>query len=200
VGAFCAHFYFSLGKLISLEVKTISKVIEKKVDVPVNEQIQATTVLVIGEDGQQLGEKDLQTAINMAEERGLDLVCVAQNAKPPVCKFMDYKKYRFDMQKRAREAKKAQSVVVVKEIVLSPVIGDNDFETKLRNGIKFLEEGNKLKVTLAFNRRARMINNDPTFAVLTKYLEAISDIAVVEHAPQLEGKRASAIVAPKKKK
>ena len=96
--------------------------------------------------------------------------------------------------------KRSQSVVVVKEIVLSPVIGANDFETKLRNGIKFLQEGNKLKVTLAFNRRARMINNDPTFAVLTKYLEAISDIAVVEHEATLEGKRASAIVAPKKKK
>lgn len=136
----------------------------------------------------------------MAESRGLDLVCVAPMAKPPVCKFMDYNKYRYDMQKRAREAKKAQTVVVLKEIRLTPVIGDNDFETKLRTGIKFLQEGNKLKVTLRFNRRARMINNDPSFPVLQRYLDAISEISTIEHAPTQEGISVSAVVAPKKVK
>ncbi|MFA5543665.1 MAG: translation initiation factor IF-3, partial [Bacilli bacterium] len=120
----------------------------------------------------------------------------------PVCRFMDYSKYRYEMQKKAREAKKNQKVVTIKEIRLTPVISSNDFETKLKRGIKFLEDGDKLKVTLTFNRRARMLSNNSenNFDMIVKYIEKLSDIAVVESKPTLEGRNMSAILSPKKDK
>lgn len=158
-------------------------------------------VLVIDENGQQLGEKDLDEALDLAEEAGYDLVCVAPNAKVPVCKFMDYKKFRFEQQKRARVAKKNQTVILVKEVRLTPVISDNDFETKLKAGIKFLEQGNKLKVTLKFVRRERMLNyGDPNIEVMNRYIERLQDIATVESKPVLEGKNVTAMLAKKKAK
>ena len=182
-----------------MEVKNISKVVERKSEALVNENITAPKVLVITEEGVSLGEQEVATAIKMAEARDLDLVCVAPNAPVPVCKFMDYSKYRYDLQKKAREAKKNQKIVSVKEIRLTPVISIGDFETKLKAGRKFLQDGDKLKVTLTFNRRARMLNNNPDFSVLTKYIEATADYATVERQPVLEGKNVSATLAPKKK-
>ena len=166
-----------------------------------NENITAKVVFVIDENGQQLGEKDLDEALDLAEEAGYDLVCVAPNAKVPVCKFMDYKKFRFEQQKRARVAKKNQTVILVKEVRLTPVISDNDFETKLKAGIKFLEQGNKLKVTLKFVRRERMLNyGDPNIEVMNRYIERLQDIATVESKPVLEGKNVTAMLAKKKAK
>ena len=179
-------------------MKIISKVVERKNEAQVNENIVATRVLVITDEGVSLGEQDTATAIKMAEARDLDLVCVAPNAPVPVCKFMDYSKYRYDVQKRAKEAKKNQKIVSVKEIRLTPVISIGDFETKLKAGIKFLQDGDKLKVTLTFNRRARMLNNNPDFSMLTKYIDATSEWANVERQPVLEGKNVSATLAPKK--
>ncbi|MBQ7277154.1 MAG: translation initiation factor IF-3 [Bacilli bacterium] len=167
----------------------------------VNENITAEVVLVIDENGQQLGEKSLDEALDLAEEAGYDLVCVAPNAKVPVCKFMDYRKFRYEQQKRARVAKKNQTVILVKEVRLTPVISDNDFETKLKAGVKFLEQGNKLKVTLKFVRRERMLNyGDPNIEVMNRYIERLQDIAVVESKPVLEGKNVTAMLAKKKAK
>ena len=179
----------------------INKNQDSKFESLVNENITAKVVLVIDENGQQLGEKDLDEALDLAEEAGYDLVCVAPNAKVPVCKFMDYKKFRFEQQKRARVAKKNQTVILVKEVRLTPVISDNDFETKLKAGIKFLEQGNKLKVTLKFVRRERMLNyGDPNIEVMNRYIERLQDIATVESKPVLEGKNVTAMLAKKKAK
>ncbi|MDD4212715.1 MAG: translation initiation factor IF-3 [Bacilli bacterium] len=178
----------------------ISKNIERKNEALVNENIGAAKVLVIDETGTSRGEQLTQDAIRMARERNFDLVCVAPNATVPVCRFMDYSKYRYEMQKKAREAKKNQKIITIKEVRLTPVISGNDFETKLRNGIKFLQDGDKLKVTLTFHRRARMLNyGDPDISVLERFLTRIADIANAEQKPVLEGKNMSVILAPKKK-
>ena len=167
----------------------------------INDSIQAEKVLVISDTGEQLGQMDLEDALKVADERGFDLVCVAPNAPKPVCRMMDYSKFRYEQQKRARVAKKNQTIISVKEVWLTPVIGQNDFDTKLKTGIKFLQQGNKLKVTLRFNKRARMLNmGDPDIQVLLKYIEATQDIATVENKPTLEGKSVSMILVAKKEK
>ena len=107
-------------------------------------------MMVISEDGTQLGVKSKGEAMSLAEERGLDLVLVAPNAKPPVAKFMDYNKYRYEQQKKAKEAKKKQNIMNLKELRLSPKIEEHDFETKLKKGRKFIEDGDKLKVSIRF--------------------------------------------------
>lgn len=181
-------------------MSVISKNIERKSDALVNENIGAVKVLVIDENGTSLGEFPTSEAIRLAHGRSFDLVCVAPNAQVPVCRFMDYSKYRYEMQKKAREAKKNQKIITVKEVRLTPVISSNDFETKLRSGIKFLQDGDKLKVTLTFNRRARMLNyGDPDISVLERFLTRTADIANVEQKPVLEGKNMSVMLAPKKK-
>ena len=114
---------------------------------------------------------------------------------------MDYSKYRYEMQKKAREAKKNQKVVNIKEVRLTPVISGNDFETKLKNGIRFLQEGDKLKVSLTFNRRARMLNQgDPDISMLEKFIQRTEEIANVEQAPLREGRNINMLLAPKKDK
>jgi translation initiation factor IF-3 len=160
----------------------------------------APEVLVINENGEQLGVLRIEEARRMAKNAQLDLVCVAPNAKTPVCRFMDYSKFRYEQQKKARESKKNQKIVTIKEIWLTPVISINDFETKLRAGRKFLEDGDKLKVTLRFNRRARMLSSDMDIQRnLDKFVEMTADIASAESKPSLEGKSISLILVPKKK-
>lgn len=172
---------------------------DRKNEALVNENIPSDRVLVIDESGTSLGEQNLRDAIKLAEAKNLDLVCVAPNARPPVCRFMDYSKYRYELQRKAREAKKNQKIVSIKEIRLTPVISANDLETKLRNGIKFLQDGDKLKVTLTFNRRARMLNmGNPDFSVLEKYIERTSEFATIEQKPVLEGRNMATILVPKK--
>ena len=167
----------------------------------INENIKAEQVLLIDNSGEQLGVKAIGEAIAIAESSGFDLVCGAPNAKVPVCRLIDYKKFKYNQQKNARLAKKNQTVISVKEIRLTPVISSNDFETKLRAGIKFLEQGNKLKVALTFNKRARMLNGgEPNIEVIQKYIEKVGDIAVVESKPTLEGRNVIAILAAKKEK
>ena len=184
-----------------MEVSFISKNIDRKSDALVNENINAERVLVIDGDGNSLGEQPLAEAIKMATSKNLDLVCVAPNAKVPVCRFMDYSKYRYEMQKKAREAKKNQKIVNIKEIRLTPVISTNDFETKVKNGIRFLQDGDKLKVALTFNRRVRMLyQGDPDFSILDKFINRTEDIASVEQAPTREGRNITMILAPKKDK
>ena len=184
-----------------MEVSFISKNVDRRNEALVNEGIRAERVLVIDDEGVSLGEQPLQSAIKMANSKNLDLVCVAPNAKVPVCRFMDYSKYRYEMQKKAREAKKNQKVVNIKEVRLTPVISGNDFETKLKNGIRFLQEGDKLKVSLTFNRRARMLNQgDPDISMLEKFIQRTEEIANVEQAPLREGRNINMLLAPKKDK
>ncbi len=174
---------------------------DRKNEALVNENIKAEQVLVVDDAGNSLGVKKLQEALKIAEERNLDLVCVAPNATTPVCRLMDYSKYRYEQQKRARVAKKNQTIICVKEVWLTPVISSNDFDTKLKQGTKFLQQGNKLKVTLRFNRRARLLNmGDPDIQVLQRYIDATSEIATVESKPVLEGKSVFAVLTPKKEK
>ncbi|MDD2258775.1 MAG: translation initiation factor IF-3 [Bacilli bacterium] len=157
-------------------------------------------VLVIDEKGDALGVKSTFEAQKMASEKGYDLVCVAPDAKTPVCRFMDYTKYRFELKRKARESRKHQRVVSVKEIWLTPVIGLNDFETKLRKGRSFLENGDKLKVTLRY-RSYRMLNNEgPNMEMLDKFIESTKDLASVETQPKLEGRNISMLLVPLKEK
>ena len=137
-----------------MEVNVISKPGDKKENL-VNEEIEAEVVLVISEEGEQLGELSRDEALKIAEDRGYDLVCVAPNAKIPVCKLMDYSKYRYEQNKKAKEARKNQKVISVKEVRLSPTIDVGDFQTKVRAAQKFLAAGDKVKVSCRF--RGRMI-------------------------------------------
>ncbi len=156
---------------------------------------------MIDENGDSLGVKPIEVARKLADTAGFDLVCVAPNAKTPVCRFLDYSKFRYEQQRKARESKKNQKNISLKEIWLSPVISQNDFDTKLRNGRKFLNDGNKLKVTLRFNRRMRMLSSDVDIeAMLNKYIEGTADIADVESRPVLEGRSMSLTLSPKKEK
>ena len=182
-------------------MSSINRSQDRKNEALVNEEITASIVLVVDNEGVMLGEMSVAEGIKLAEAKGLDLVCVAPNAPKPVCRMMDYSKFRYEQQKRARVAKKNQTVVTLKEVWLTPVISSNDFDTKLKTGIKFLQQGNKLKVTLRFNKRARMLNmGDPDIQVLTKFIEATQEIATVENKPTLEGKSVSMILVAKKEK
>lgn len=166
----------------------------------VNENIRASEVLVIDEEGNSLGITKIEDALQMARRKNLDLVCVAPTAKNPVCRFMDYSKFRYEQQRKARDAKKNQKIVVVKEIWLTPVINNNDLETKLKQGRKFLMDGDKLRVTMKF-RSFRMVNQDSMhLEVLEKFITGTNDIATVEAAPKLEGKNMSLILVPSKDK
>jgi translation initiation factor IF-3 len=164
----------------------------------VNENIHFREVLVIGPDGQQLGTMMRREAIEKAYDLGLDLYCVAPNAKPPVCKILDYGKHRFNEQKKARESKKKQHVTEIKPLRLSPVIDDHDFDTKLKHARSWIEDGQKVKVDMKF--RGRMITRKEVGeAVMNKFIEQISDLAVVDKQPNMEGNTMSVVLSPRKK-
>ena len=142
---------------------------------------------MIGENGEKLGVVDFRVALEMAEEKKLDLVLVAPQAKPPVCKIMNYGKYKFDQAKKEKEAKKKQKVAEVKEIRITPNIEEHDFGLKEKNARKFIDDGNKLKITVRF--RGREVNNSHLGEeVLNRFIENLSDIANVDRAPKLEGR------------
>lgn len=165
----------------------------------VNEAIRFPEVLVIGPDGESLGTMKRFDAYKKAEEFDLDLLCVAPMAKPPVCKILDYGKYRFEAQKKMREAKKNQTIVVVKEIQLSPVIGQHDMETQVNWATKFFNAGNKVKVTLRFRGR-QLSHPEVGEEVMNKFIELVSEYSVVEKKPVLDGKILTAVLASKVKK
>ncbi len=161
-----------------------------------NEDIREPQVRLIGEDGEQLGIMSSKEALDIAQERDLDLVMISPVAKPPVCKVMDYGKYRFEQSKREKEAKKNQHVVEVKEIRMSPSIGENDFMVKLRNGQKFLTEGDRLKVTVRFRGR-EMAHTDLGRQLLARYAAECADIAKVDKGAKLEGRLMTQFLSPK---
>lgn len=152
---------------------------------------------VIGHDGEQLGLMAPAQAIALAEQAGLDLVEVSPNAAPPVCKILDFGKYRYELQKKAKEARKKQKVIEIKEIKLRPNIDTNDYNVKLRNILKFIEEGDKVKITLRFRGR-EMAHMDIAMELLKKLEADVSATAKVEAAPKPEGRQVVMVLAPQK--
>lgn len=153
----------------------------------INEQIRCKEVRVIGEEGQQLGVMTSKEAMNLAKEAGVDLVMVSPSANPPVCRIVDYGKFKYEQLRREKEAKKKQKVVEVKEVRLSPNIDVNDLNTKCNAARKFIEKGNKVKVSLRFRGR-EMAHIDTTKHILEDFAEKLSDVAVIEKAPKMEGR------------
>ncbi len=165
----------------------------------VNERIRFPEVLVIGPNGESLGKMSRFEAYKKAEEYDLDLLCVAPQGKPPVCKIINYGKYRFEAQKKAKEAKKNQKNIEIKEVQLSPQIGQHDIETKVKAAIKFLEDGNKVKVGVRFKGR-QMSHPEVGDEVLNKFLEYVKDYAVIEKKPVLDGRWLTCVLSSKIKK
>ncbi|MDY4159492.1 MAG: translation initiation factor IF-3 [Candidatus Onthovivens sp.] len=165
----------------------------------VNEKIRFPEVLVIGPDGESLGKMSRIDAYRKAESYELDLLCVAPQANPPVCKIINYGKYRFDAQKKAKEAKKNQKIIELKEIQLTPQIGQHDIETKVKAAIKFLEDGNKVKVGVRFKGR-QMAHPEVGNETLNKFLEYVTDYATIEKKPVLDGRRLTCVLSSKVKK
>lgn len=188
--------------LISMEVFNIlynnAKPVRKDTT-PINEEIRFREVLLIGADGMQYGIKPIREALAIANQEGLDMVLVAPNAKPPVCKLMDYSKFRYEQQRKAREARKNQHIVELKEIRLTAVIDKHDFETKLRNGIKFLEKGDKLKVSVRLPYRAGKILIDQGRDVLTRFKDGCAEVGDLDNTISHEGRYINMNLSPKKK-
>jgi translation initiation factor IF-3 len=165
----------------------------------VNQAIRFAQVLVIDKDGKQLGVMSSMQANQIAEQQGLDLLCVAPQARPPVCKVLDYGKHRFEQQKKAKEAKKNQQIVDIKEVQLSPQIGDHDLMVKVKRAREFFEEGHKVKVVLRFRGR-QMAHQDFGMDTLQRFIDQVSDLSQVEKKPELEGKLLIAILSSNVKK
>ena len=174
-----------------LEVLSISKQ-----DHQINEEIRDKEVRVIDNSGQQLGVMPAQEALKLAEEQDLDLVKIAPGANPPVCKIMDYGKFRFEQAKKEKEARKNQKVVEVKEIRMSPGIDTNDFNVKLKNAQKFLADGDRVKVTVRFRGR-EMAHTNIGEQLLVKFGQECSQIATVEKNPKLDGRHMTMFLSPK---
>ena len=162
----------------------------------INEEIQVPEVRLISETGEQLGIMTSEAALAAAEEQEMDLVMISPQAKPPVCKIMDYGKFRFEQAKKEKEARKNQHVIEIKEIRMSPSIGDNDFLTKLKNGQKFLQEGDRLKVTIRFRGR-EMAHTNIGEVLLMRFADECKELATMDKNPKLEGRNMSMFLSPK---
>lgn len=180
-------FYFILGVF---HIATSTK------DLLINEQIRAKEVRVIDADGAQLGILATKKALDIAYDKGLDLVEIAPTSVPPVCRIMDYGKYRFDREKKEKEAKKKQQVAELKEVQLSCRIDTHDFETKLNHALKFLSQGNKVKVSVKFKGR-EMAHTEIGLDVIRRFGEACTEIGIIEKQPALDGRQMLMFLAPK---
>ncbi len=154
---------------------------------------------LIGEDGAQLGIMPASEALKVAEGKGMDLVKISPNAVPPVCRIMDYGKYRFEQAKREKEARRNQHVIEIKEIRMSPGIADNDFNVKLKNGMKFLKDGDRLKVSVRFRGR-EMAHTSIGEELLNRYAQECAEMASLDKPPKLEGRNMSIFLSPKPNK
>ena len=181
-----AFFYLSNG----------GATVISKVEHELNEEIRDPQIRLIGETGEQLGIVSSAEALHIADEKGLDLVKIAPTATPPVCRIMDYGKYRFEQAKREKEARKNQHVVEIKEIRMSPGIDVGDFNTKLKNAQKFLADGNRVKVSVRFRGR-EMAHTDIGRDLLKKFAELCSEVATLDKAAKLEGRNMSMFLSPK---
>nr|WP_066862939.1 translation initiation factor IF-3 [Neglectibacter timonensis] len=165
-------------------------------ELQINEQIRDRELRVIDSDGSQLGVMPLRQAMDLAEQKNLDLVKIAPQATPPVCKIIDYGKFRFEQAKREKEAKKNQRVVEIKEIRLSLNIDTHDFETKKNHAVRFLEEGNKVKVSIRFRGR-EMGHPEHGLEIMRRFAETMAEVANVEKPAKLEGRTMLMFLAPK---
>ena len=177
-----------------MEVLTIAKL-----DHQLNEEIQDKEIRLIGADGAQLGIMSAAEANALADEQGLDLVKISPNATPPVCKIMDYSKFCYDQKKREKDAKKNQRVVEIKEIRKSPSIYTNDLNTKIKSALKFLSDGNRVKVSVRFRGR-EMAHTNIGEKLLMDFAEACAEIAAMEKNPKLEGRFMAMFLTPKNSK
>ena len=181
--SYAIHFFRMEGTVIS--------------DYMINEQIRDKEVRLIGEAGQQLGIMSAKDALQLAEEAGLDLVKIAPTANPPVCKIIDYGKFRYEQARKEKEAKKKQKIVEIKEIRLSPNIDTNDLNTKVGAARKFISKGDKVKVTLRFRGR-EMAHMNNSKHILDDFAESLSDVATVEKAPKVEGRSMTMFLTEKR--
>lgn len=163
----------------------------------INRQISVPQVRLVDENGEMIGVVATAEAVRRAEAAGLDLVEVSPNAEPPVCKILDYGKYKYELQKKAHEARKKQKIIVVKEIQIRPTIEKNDFEVKVRNIHKFIDEGDKVRISLRFRGR-EITHNDIGFKLMQDVQEALGEKVKIESPPRLEGKQITMMVAPAK--
>ena len=191
-----ADINFISAFLILLEVLVIAK---DNNNMLINEQIKVREVLVIGPNGEQVGVKSIQDALTLASYAALDLVLISPNANPPVCKIMDYNKYKYEKNKKQKEAQKKQreNNLEMKEFRLSPVIDIHDFNTKLKNVSKYLQKGHKIKVSIRFKGR-QMAHTELGKDVLIKFANELSEISDIEQAPKLEGRSMFMLLIPKK--
>ena len=180
----------SFRKLKQREDKTIA-------DLMINEQIRDAEVRVIGQNNEQLGIMGIAQARQLAEEAGVDLVKIAPNATPPVCRIIDYGKFRYEQSRKEKEARKKQRVIEIKEIRMSPNIDTNDLNTKVAAARKFLSKGDRVKVTLRFRGREMAHMNNSRY-ILDDFAEALSDIAVIEKAPKVEGRSLTMFLTEKR--
>ncbi|MGC2856077.1 translation initiation factor IF-3 [Novispirillum sp. DQ9] len=162
----------------------------------VNEDINSQTVRLIDADGEQVGVVHIREALEMADEVGLDLVEISPTAEPPVCKIMDFGKFKFETQKRKAEQRKKTKVIEIKEIKLRPNIDDNDYNIKMRNLKRFIEDGDKVKVTLRFRGR-ELAHQDLGMALLNRVREQFAELVKVEQFPKMEGRQMTMVMAPK---
>ena len=179
-----AQFYFS-------EVFPIANTVHE-----INEEIIDKEVRLIDDEGNQLGIMSAEEALKIAEERGFDLVKIAPNSTPPVCRIMDYGKFRFEQTKKEKEAKKNQKTIEIKEVRMSPSIDTNDFNTKLKNGRKFLVDGDRVKVSVRFRGR-EMAHTEIGAELLKDFAAQCEDIATMDKSPKLEGRNMSMFLSPK---
>ena len=184
-------FYLVLWRCL-----TIGK---KDNNIQINEEIRDAELRVISSDGQQLGIMSAKQALEIAEQKNLDLVKIAPQSKPPVCKIMDYGKYRFEQSKREKEARKNQHIVDIKEVRLSLNIDTHDFNTKLNNALKFIKHGDKVKVSIRFRGR-EMGHPEIGLETMKRFADACAEVAVVEKPAKLEGRQMLMFLAPKPNK
>ena len=162
----------------------------------INEQIRDKEVRLVGSEGEQLGILPLKEAQKLASEKNMDLVKIAPQAKPPVCKIMDYGKYKFDAAKKEKEARKKQKTVSIKEVRLTASIEKHDYETKMRNAVKFLKAGDKVKVSVVFRGR-EMMHTQKGFVMLEEAMKLLEEVGTAESKAKLEGRSVVIVVAPK---
>ena len=162
----------------------------------INEEIRDKEIRLIGDDGAQLGIMSPAAALEIAFEKNLDLVKIAPGSEPPVCKIMDYGKYRFEQSKKEREFRKNQKVITVKEVRLSATIEDHDVDVKFKNAVKFLKEGNKVKVTIRFRGR-QITHSEIGRQIMMEFAERIKEYGTVDKAPQIEGRNMIMFISPR---
>ncbi len=189
----CVRCYLVCNSSLRRRYRAISK------EAFINEEIRGKELRVIDTDGTQLGIMSRQEALDLSEQKKLDLVCIAPKANPPVCKILDYGKYKYELQKREKEAKKKQKQTQVKEIRLSTFIEDHDIMVKAKTGAKFLKDGDKLKVSLRFRGRERDYVARG-MEVMDRFAEAVSEVGTVDRKPKFEGRSLTMILSPKKDK